>query len=91
MEAITENRKEYVLLFPLMQSLLCNTIRHYRVSLGTNCRVSYLSPYQSSVEVKEHCFSDLDNVTAIANGLTIVMGDFSATLGECARCSWSPW
>ena len=44
--------------------------------------VAYAPTDQSSVEVKERFYSDLDHVMANANGLTMVMGDFNATLGK---------
>ena len=37
---------------------------------------------QSSVKVKKHFYSDLVHVMANANGLTMVMGNCNATLGE---------
>lgn len=44
--------------------------------------VAYASTDQSSMEVKEYFYSVLDHVMTNANGLTVVMGDFNATLGE---------
>ena len=47
--------------------------------------VAYALTAQSSVEVKEHFYSDLDHLMANANGLTMMMGDFNATLGETVQ------
>ena len=47
--------------------------------------VTYAPTDQSSVEAKEHFYSDLDHVMANANRLTMVMGDFSATCGESVQ------
>ena len=45
--------------------------------------MAYAATDQSSVEVKEHFYSDLDHVMANANCLTHgVMWDFNATLDE---------
>ena len=44
--------------------------------------VVYAPTNQSSVEDKEQFYSDLDTVMTRTGGLTIVMGDFNATLGE---------
>ena len=47
--------------------------------------VAYAPTDQSSVEVKEHFYSDLDHVMANANGRTMVMGAFDTTLGETVQ------
>ena len=44
--------------------------------------VAYAPTDYSSIELKEHFYSDLDHVMANANRLTMVMEDFNATLGE---------
>ena len=40
---------------------------------------------QSSVEVTEHFYSDLNHAMVNADKLTMVMGDFSASLVESAQ------
>ena len=47
--------------------------------------VAYAPTDQSSMEVKKHFNSDLDYVMVNANGLTMVIGDFNATLGETVQ------
>ena len=47
--------------------------------------VAYTPTDQSSMEDKDQFSSDLDCVITTANGLTIVMGDFNAAIGESVQ------
>ena len=58
----------------------------FLTKVGPLCVVVVYAPTdQCRTEEKDHFYSDLDSVMTRANSLTIVMGDFNATVGEAVQ------